>query len=164
MAARRGYQFLPLSTADLALVGQWLAMPHVVKWWGDPLEQFELVSSDLRDPAMEQFVVITDGVPFGYLQCYDLLRWPTEAFGPQPDGTRGIDQFIGKPEMVNRGHGSHFISHFVDGLLSTGTPRVITDPAAENSRAIRAYEKAGFVRHRLVETADGPAVLMVRTR
>jgi aminoglycoside 6'-N-acetyltransferase len=66
--------------------------------------------------------------------------------------------------MVNRGHGSRFISHFVDELLSTGTPRVITDPAAENSRAIRAYEKAGFVRHRLVETADGPAVLMVRTR
>jgi aminoglycoside 6'-N-acetyltransferase len=164
MVPQRGYQFCPLSTADLAMVRQWLAMPHVVEWWGDPDEQFELISADLRDPAIEQFIVATDGVPFGYLQCYHLLTWPTEAFGPQPDGTRGIDQFIGRPEMVGRGHGSHFISRFVDELLSAGTPRVITDPAPENSRAIRAYEKAGFVRHRLVETVDGPAVLMVRTK
>ena len=162
--AQHGYQFRLLHTADLAMVRQWLVMRHVVKWWGDPDQQFELVSSDLAEPAMEQFIVATEDGPFGYLQCYDLRAWPSVAFGPQPDGTRAIDQFIGKPEMVNRGHGSHFISHFVDELLSTGTPRVITDPAAENSRAIRAYEKAGFVRHRLVETADGPAVLMVRTR
>ena len=159
-----GYQFRPLRATDLAMVRQWLAMSHVSEWWGDPDQQFELVSSDLREPAMEQFIVAADGDPFGYLQCYDLLKWPTAAFGPQPDGTHGIDQFIGKPEMVDRGHGSNFIGRFVDRLLSAGTPRVITDPAPENYRAIRAYEKAGFFRHRLVETGDGPAVLMVCTR
>jgi aminoglycoside 6'-N-acetyltransferase len=160
--ARPGYQFRPLCTTDLPMVRRWLAMPHVAEWWGDPDQQFELVSSDLADPAMEQFMVVTDGDPFGYLQCYDLRAWPTVAFGPQPNGTRGIDQFIGKPEMVDRGHGSGFIGSFVDQLLSTGTPRVITDPDPENSRAIRAYEKAGFCRHRMVDTGDGPALLMVR--
>jgi aminoglycoside 6'-N-acetyltransferase len=160
--ARRGYQFRPLNSADLAMVRQWLAMPHVVEWWGDPDQQFALVSSDLHDPAMEQFIVATDGEPFGYLQCYDLRAWPTAAFGSQPDGSRGIDQFIGKPQMVDRGHGSDFIGSFVDDALSKGTPRVITDPDPANSRAIRAYEKAGFGRDRIVETSDGPVLLMVR--
>jgi aminoglycoside 6'-N-acetyltransferase len=156
--ARPGYQFRRFDSADLAMIRLWLAMPHVVEWWGDPEQQFELVSSDLRDPAMEQFIVATDDGPFGNLQCYDLHAWPTAAFGPQPDGTRAIDQFIGKPEMVDRGYGSGFIRSFVDALLLAGAPRVITEPAPENSRAIRAYEKAGFFRHRIVDTSDGPAL------
>jgi aminoglycoside 6'-N-acetyltransferase len=111
---------------------------------------------------MEQFIVATDAGPFGYLQCYRLEAWPNPAFGPQPDGTRGIDQFIGEPDMIDRGHGSGFIRGFVDALLRSGTPRVITDPDPENARAIRAYQKAGFAGDRIVNTNDGPAILMVR--
>ena len=77
-------------------------------------------------------------------------------------GTRGIDQFIGEPDMIDRGHGSALIRSFVDGLLKTGTPRVVTDPDPENVRAVRAYEKAGFQKVRLVNTPDGRALLMVR--
>jgi aminoglycoside 6'-N-acetyltransferase len=47
-------------------------------------------------------------------------------------------------------------------LLQKGTPRVLTDPAPTNEHAIRAYEKAGFARVGLVETPDGPSLLMVR--
>jgi aminoglycoside 6'-N-acetyltransferase len=161
-----GYQFRPFGSADFAMVRQWLAMPHVVEWWGDPDEQFELVSSDLAEPAMEQFIVATQGPlgePFGYLQCYDLRAWADAGLGPQPDGTRAIDQFIGKPDMIDRGHGSGFIRSFADELLQRGIPRIITDPDPENSRAIRAYEKAGFVRDRIVDTVEGPALLMVRS-
>jgi aminoglycoside 6'-N-acetyltransferase len=49
---------------------------------GDPDAQFALVSADLADPAMEQFIVATDGHPFGYLQCYDLHAWPYRGFRP----------------------------------------------------------------------------------
>ncbi len=160
--ARSLYQFRRFGPADLAMIQGWLAMPHVVEWWGDPDEQFELVSGDLGDPAMEQFIVMTDDTPFGYLQCYNLRAWPNAAFGPQPNRTRAIDQFIGKADMVDRGHGSGFIRSFVDELPLTGTPRVITDPDPENSRAIGASEKAGVSRDRIVTTSDGPALLMVR--
>jgi aminoglycoside 6'-N-acetyltransferase len=47
-------------------------------------------------------------------------------------------------------------------LLKTGTPRVVTDPDPETIRAVRAYEKAGFQKARLVNTPDGRALLMVR--
>ena len=155
------YQFRPMSADDLPLVKDWLALPHVKEWWGDPDEQFGLVSSDMTEPAMDQYIVDHDGAPFGYLQCYRLTDWNT-GFGPHPDGTRGIDQMIGVPDMIGRGHGSAFIRAFIEELLTTGTPRVVVDPAPANARAIRAYEKAGFAKDHLVDTPDGIALLMVR--
>ena len=155
------YQFRPMTADDLLLVRHWLAMPHVREWWGDPDEQLALVSEDMTHPAMDQYIVGTDHRNIGYLQCYRMTEWNT-GFGAQPEGTRGIDQMIGEPGMIERGHGSAFIRAFIEDLLATGTPRVVTDPDPTNARAIRAYEKAGFVRDREVDTPDGIALLMVR--
>jgi aminoglycoside 6'-N-acetyltransferase len=47
-------------------------------------------------------------------------------------------------------------------LLQAGAPKVLTDPSPTNTRAIRAYEKAGFRQERPVSTPDGDALLMVR--
>ena len=156
------YQFRPMSAEDLPMVRRWLETPHVAQWWHDPDTQFALVSEDLDHPAMDQFVVTADDRPFAYLQCYDPTAWPDNGLGTHPLGTRGIDQFIGEPDMVDRGHGSALIRSFVDGLLKKGTPRVVTDPDPENIRAVRAYEKAGFEKVSLVDTPDGRALLMVR--
>lgn len=155
------YTFRPMTTADLPLIWRWLGEAHVRDWWGDPDEQFALVGGDLNEPAMDQFIVLAGDRPFGYLQCYRLTAWNT-GFGPQPEGTRGIDQFIGESDMIARGHGSTFIRAFVDEQLRRGQPRIVTDPDPLNLRAVRAYENAGFVRDRMVETPDGPAQLMVR--
>ena len=156
------YQFRPMTPADLPLVLRWLNQPHVVQWWGDTHEQFELVSGDLEVEAMDQFIVATDDRPFAYIQCYDPMVWPDNGLGEHPMGTRGIDQFIGEPSMVDRGHGSAFIRAFIERVLAAGAPRVITDPDPANARAIRAYEKAGFEKVDLVDTPDGIALLMVR--
>jgi aminoglycoside 6'-N-acetyltransferase len=110
---------------------------------------------------MDQFIVSTAGSPFAYLQCYDLTAW-NSGFGPHPEGTRGIDLFIGEPDMIERGHGSAFIRRFVDDRLAEGAPRIVTDPDPANARAVRAYENAGFEKDRMVDTPDGPALLMVR--
>jgi aminoglycoside 6'-N-acetyltransferase len=175
------YQFRPMTTGDLPMVRGWLRVPAVAEWWGDPDEQFDLVSGDMNEPAMDQYIVSCmaftsevatgsrhenaatqkDSAAFGYIQCYRLTDWNI-GFGEQPQDTRGIDQMIGIPEMIGCGHGSGFIREFTDNLLATGTPRVVVDPDPENSRAIRAYEKAGFAKDRLVDTPDGIALLMVR--
>ena len=156
------YQFRRMTAADLPLVGGWLAMPEVVEWWGDPDEQFELVREDLESSAMDQFIIALDDRPFAYLQCYDPTAWPENGLGSHPSGTRGIDQFIGDLNMIGHGHGSAFIRQFTNGLLTAGTPRVLTDPDPANARAIRAYERAGFLTERLVDTPDGLSLLMVR--
>lgn len=158
------YGFRPMTRDDLQMIARWLREPHVIEWWGDPEEQLELVTGDLGEPAMRQFIVTVGDEPFGYIQTFDLKFWPDPAFADHPDGTQAIDQFIGKPDMVGRGHGSAFVRRFVDRLIADGAPRVITDPDLDNGRAIRAYEKAGFVRQGVVETVEGPALLMVHER
>jgi aminoglycoside 6'-N-acetyltransferase len=155
------YAFRPMSVTDLPAIQRWLETPHVSQWWHDPIEQFELVSGDLDHPDMAQFIVMADAREFAYLQCYNVSAWDT-GFGPQPEGTRGLDQFIGEADMLGRGHGSEFIRVFADQLLASGTPRIVIDPDPANERAIRAYEKAGFDRDRIFDTPDGPALLMVR--
>jgi aminoglycoside 6'-N-acetyltransferase len=155
------YVFRPMTATDLPLIRRWLARPHVREWWGDPDEQFALVGGDLDEPAMDQFIVLAGDQPFGYLQCYSLTAWNT-GFGPQPEGTRGIDPFVGESDMIGRGHGSAFIRAFVDEKLRQGLPRMVTDPDPLNLRAVRAYENAGFAGDRMVDTPDGPSLLMVR--
>src|SRR5262249_94685 len=151
--------FLPMSAADLPLVRRWLAAPHVTQWWGDPGEQFGLVSEDLEQPAMD--LVTIDGRPFAYLQCYDQMAWTDNGLGIHPPRTRGTSQFIGEPHMPGRGHGPAFTRASIAALMRAGTPRALTAPDPANARAIRAYERAGFRKDRMVDTPDGRALLMV---
>jgi aminoglycoside 6'-N-acetyltransferase len=157
----KAYAFRGMSRVDLPMIRRWLQTPEVVRWWGDPDEQYELVSSDLDHPDMDQFIVSLDGRPFAYIQCYRLSTW-NQGFGDHPKETRGIDQFIGEPDLLARGHGGKFIRQFVDECFKNGAPRVVTDPDPVNMRAVRAYEKAGFERVGLVDTPDGTSLLMVR--
>jgi aminoglycoside 6'-N-acetyltransferase len=157
------YIFRPMTAADLPRVRRWLALPHVLEWWGDPEQQYALISGDLSQPDMHQFIFSIGDSPFGYLQCYELGAWNT-GFGPQPLGARGLDLFIGEPDNVGRGHGSALIRGFIEDLLQRGVPRMVTDPDPDNARAIHAYQKAGFEKRGLIETPDGRALLMVRDR
>jgi aminoglycoside 6'-N-acetyltransferase len=152
------YRFRPLSAPDLALVHGWQRAPHVREWWdGEPIE---LAGAD--EAELAQYMVASEARPFAYLQCYLQGTCAENGLGLHPVGTRGIDQFIGEPDMVGRGHGSAFLRAFVEGLLAAGVPRVLTDPSVRNARAIRAYAKAGFRSEREVDTPDGRALLMLR--
>ena len=153
-----GYRFRPMSASDLALVRGWQAAPHVREWWDDA--PISLAGDD--EPGLGQYIVCIGAQPLAYLQCYLQDACPENGLGVHPEGTRGIDQFIGEADMVGRGHGSAFVRAFVDGLLAAGAPRVLTDPHMRNARAIRAYAKAGFCTHDAVATPDGPALLMIR--
>src|SRR5258705_4718398 len=128
------YVFRPMTAADLPLVKRWLAEPHVREWWGDPAEQYALVSGDLDEPAMDQFIVSADGRVFGYLQCYDLTAW-NSGFGTDAELTRGVDLFIVQHGMIWRGHGSGLIRAVVEDKLGKGAPRIVTDPDAAKPRA-----------------------------
>jgi aminoglycoside 6'-N-acetyltransferase len=156
------YQFHPVSSGDLPLLQQWLGHPHVREWWGDPACGLAQIEKYIDDPVVGLFIVSCGNVAIGYQQSWDPHAEAGHPCADQPVGTRGIDQFIGEPDFVNRGHGSAFIRLFVERLFAAGAPRVITDPNPRNARAIRAYAKAGFqVTDRQV-TISGDALLMAR--
>src|SRR5258708_12998658 len=95
------YVFRPMTTADLAMVRRWLETSEVARWWGQPDEQYALVSGDLDHPEMDQFIVGLAGHPFGYIQCYALSTW-NAGLGAHAPKTRGIDHFIGGPTDAKR--------------------------------------------------------------
>jgi len=155
------YTFRPAALRDLPLLERWLRTPEVVRWWGDPQEQAALLREDLGEPRMVMRIVSLAGRPFAYAQDYDVHVWPQPHFAGLPPGSRSIDSFIGEPDMIGRGHGSAFLRLLAERLRAEGAPVVAIDPDVENFRARRAYEKAGFRGEAIVESGEGPAVLML---
>ena len=156
-----GYSFRPVLGEDIPMLNAWLRTREVARWWGDPVQQALLLRDDLSEPRMAMEIVSFEGRPFAYCQHYDVHAWPQPHFVALPAGSRAIDAFVGEPEMLGRGHGSAFLRMLASRLRKEGAPAVAIDPAAENRRARRAYEKAGFRVEALVETGDGPALLMI---
>lgn len=163
MSAGSAYDFRPMTAADMPMARRWLETPDVQRWWGDADGQVSLLEEDLDDPRMTMSIVSHHGRPFAYIQDYDPLSWDLHHLGGLPPGSRGIDQFIGEPDMLNRGHGSAFIRAHVDRLFTGGAPAVGTDPDPANARAIRAYEKARFVAQgEALDSEGGTVLLMIR--
>lgn len=138
-------------------------MPHVVAWWGAP--EVEAAAEALADPRIALWIVEHDGRPFAYAQDYAPHDWDDHPFAHLPAGARGIDHYIGEPDMLDRGHGSAFIRAHCARLFAAGAPAIGTDPHPDNRRAIRACEKAGFsIASEPLDTRWGRAVLMEQWR
>jgi aminoglycoside 6'-N-acetyltransferase len=158
------YTFRPFTRADLPMAARWLYAPEVAHWWGDAERELAVVTEDLDEPLMQQWVVEYRGQPFGYVQAYPVHAWPQSHFRHLPKDAKAIDAFIGEPEMLGRGHGGAFLRAFAERLISEGAPVVAIDPNVNNHRARRAYARAGFVAEEVIETAEGVAVLMLFKR
>lgn len=155
------YRFRPFTHADLPLAERWLRTPEVMRWWGDPQEQLALLSGDLQEPLMQQWIVEHGGQPFAYVQAYPVRSWPQSHLMHLPEGSMAIDPFIGDPRMLGQGHGPRFLRELAQRLREEGAPQVAIDPDVDNLRARRAYARAGFVGDTVVETGEGPAVVML---
>lgn len=152
------------------MLAEWLTRAHVAEYWGEPSSVEELradyLAPEREDPSTEAFIVSFDGRPIGFIQVYTVAGcsggwWPDET----DPGARGIDQFLAEADDLNKGMGSAMIRAFLTRLFASADVTTIqTDPDPKNARAIRAYEKAGFVREALVDTPDGRALLMRCTR
>jgi len=155
------YTFRPATRADLPMLRVWLATPDVVRWWGDPAEQYALLEGDLSEPLMTMRIVTLDDHPFAYAQHYEVHSWPRPHLADLPHGARAIDAFIGEPVMIGRGHGAAFLRALADQLIADGAPLVAIDPDAANTRAVNAYRNAGFKKCQVIDTPDGKVVLMI---
>jgi len=162
--------FRPLAADDMAVLHEWLALPHVSQWWGEPETRAQVEAHYLTMIAPESttrgYIASSAGHSIGFLQSYVVKDsgdgWWEQETDP---GARGIDQFLANAEQLGRGLGSAMVRTFVDELLRDPSVSLVqADPSPDNVRAIRSYARAGFVAQREVTTPDGRALLMVRRR
>lgn len=160
-----------LSEQDLPLLHQWLNRPHVVPWWGGEQPtlaevRVKYLPRILAAERVTPYIGLLNGEPFAYAQSYIAMGsgdgWWPDLTDP---GVRGIDQTIGEPHLLDQGLGTALVKALVHQLFSDPAVTLVqTDPAPNNHRAIRCYEKAGFSARGLITTPDGPALYMVRER
>ena len=157
------YRFIPVEPRHLNMISDWLAEPHVAQWWSEDTEKEMADIADHMDSiSVEPFIVMLGDEPIGYLQTYDPHLEDDHPYQDQPSGTLGMDLMIGEPDLIGQGHGPRLIDEFVSLLFDEGVPRVIIDPDPANKRAIRAYQKAGFVAFDTRTSIYGPALMMAR--
>jgi RimJ/RimL family protein N-acetyltransferase len=153
------------------MLADWLSRPHIAEWWDHRVSLDEL-HADYEpiirgDADVQCYIANLDGAPLGFIQSYTpALHHDDGWWLDEHDLTvRGIDQFIADSSRLDQGLGTAMISAFVAQIFSDpSVTRIQTDPSPRNGRAIRCYEKVGFVPHGVVDTPDGPALLMYRDR
>lgn len=159
------FEFKNLSEKDLPLLYSWVNQPEVAKWWYEGGSEFAIFQAKYKAKLNSNnkfpFIVYLHGTPIGYVEYYIANQVGDGWWPDQPDGVYGIDIFIGVPEKLGKGYGSIFLRMFVDLLFAKPeVKKIIIDPAIDNLRAIRCYEKVGFRPVGRVMTPIGPALLM----
>lgn len=148
--------FRPLRVTEFPLLLTWLSKDHVKQWWNggdDTLEKVAL-HYGAEEPDLARFILVesTEGRerPIGYFQYCILSK-----------EIIGIAQFIGEAGRINQGIGAAAITLFLEMIITKHKPQRITlDPHPENKRAIRCYEKVGFV-YQATELTDGGEVAYI---
>lgn len=126
---------------DLDQLMTWQSHSHVSAW-RDSDEPYDL--EELSDPKVSRWIVSIEDRPFAYMQDYSVHGWDEHYFAHLPQGSRGIDQYIGEPDMLGKGHGTGFIATRINQLFAAGTPVIATDPHPDNAQAISVYARLGF--------------------
>ncbi len=163
-------RFRPLATGDLPTLYEWLHRPHVREWWDEPSGLAELEEDYLSPEGVASgtrgYIALLEEKPIGFIQFYVVKGsgdgwWEDE----EDPGARGIDQYLAEAGSLGQGLGSAMVRAFVTLLFQDpAVTKVQTDPSPNNERAIRCYRKAGFREVGVVDTPDGPALLMVVER
>lgn len=150
--------FRALKTSDFPLLLIWLSHDHVKQWWNDRDDTLEKVAQHYgaEEPDVTRFILIESTaageIPLGYFQYYIVSK-----------AIIGIDQFIGEADRINKGIGTTAIKLFLEMIIAKHKPQqIIIDPHPENQRAIRCYEKVGFVHYATELREKGESAYMMR--
>ena len=159
-----GLRLRAAEMADIPLLSRWRSDPRILEFYAGrdtPLDENGIRAHYFRrrrDTATGRFyefqpcVVELTQVPVAFVQYYRLPLQESMLFGyPPEDRTYGIDFFIGDPSLWGGGLGTRLIELTRDFLRERrGARRVVADPRTDNPRSVRALEKAGFRKVRLL--------------
>ena len=128
----------PLAEADVSRIVELGADPEVSRWWRGLTREHVLDKARGEDDGAVVFAIVVDREVAGMIQYFEE--------NDEEFRHASIDLFLGAP-YHDRGLGTDSVRTMVRHLIDDrGHRRLTIDPAAQNERAIRCYEKAGFRR------------------
>jgi len=140
----------------------WLAQPHVVKWWGDAARAIQHAS---ECAAESHALIVVDGAPIGYLCWQQPPREELEAahLADLPSSLVDIDILIGDSNLLGQGVGSRALELLLARLgCEPSVAFAGVGTSAENTNAIRCFQKAGFRLYREFQDPEwGPCKYLI---
>lgn len=128
---------------DLPVLAELLRHAHVIRWWGDP---DEALAGIREHPAATEALIEVDSVPVGFV-CWQTLS-PDElaaaGLSDLPADLIDVDIMIGDPGLLGRGVGPAALALLLARLRADRVGMAGIATAVTNTRALRAFEKAGF--------------------
>ena len=121
--------------ADVPLLVGWHADADVSRYWDDETFTEEEMRGRLARPDVDMWIVTDGGEAVGLIQSW----WEAD-----PPRRGGIDGFL-IPSARGRGVMPAIARQLAADLRAQGWAQVTVDPYEWNERAIRGWEKAGFV-------------------
>ena len=163
--------FRPLARSDLADLVGWMRAPHAARWFPEAVDLDPAAAERKYGPridgtsATRVHVALAGGRPAGFAQHYQLRDYP--ACGGID--AIGIDYLIGDAGLTGHGLGPQLIWAYLQQVVFPAWPgarQVAASPEVANRRSVRALEKAGFTRARVIrgERADRPELLCTLDR
>lgn len=160
MAESLEIRFRPLAMSELPLLHRWLNETPVVNEFyahGEAIPFEQVLAKYGPRIRGEQptrcFLILCGGVEIGYIQTY---LWREYGDLPRSQGldeeSAGLDLFIGHADYLHRGLGREILRSFLQDVLFVD-PEVqscVLLAEVTNTGALRAYEKAGFRRVRVI--------------
>lgn len=137
MTVMRGERVVlrPATEDDLGAILAMLEEPEVARWWGD-YDADRVRRDHLEDEESETYVIEADDGFAGVLLIYE---------EPVPEYRHVALDISLRTALHDQGLGREALRLAVDRLAAErGHHRFTIDPAADNARAIRCYEAAGF--------------------
>jgi RimJ/RimL family protein N-acetyltransferase len=165
--------FRRFAVEDMQQLYLWLARPHVAKWYSPSPSSFaEMVAKYAprteEGSVVESFIVRVDGADCGYIQTYPVAAFDDYARAVQcGDGAAAVDLFIADAWRMGRGLGTSLLRQFVDEIVfgTNHASECVASPVEGNLASIRAFEKAGFSRWKVIHMeGTEPECVMRRAR
>ncbi|WP_432519664.1 GNAT family N-acetyltransferase [Kineococcus sp. SYSU DK006] len=131
----RGLRLRLSGPADAETITAWLSQEQVHRWWGGApvaLEEVRAKYTGARLPGVVVHVIETAAGPVGLIQAW------------HERGRCGLDMFLAAGAQ-GRGLGPVVARALAEELTARGWRELTVDPAVDDGRAVRAWQRAGFV-------------------
>ena len=140
-------QLRQLCNEDVAMFQKWLYMPHVAKWYNDPLDWInEVQKRNDEFSFLHHFIAELEGKPIGFCQYYEYRHSGEDWHGSiDINGTYSIDYLIGDTEYLGKGFGKGIIQLLIEKIkLHNNAKCIIVQPEQENKASCNTLLSCGF--------------------